>query len=341
MSYKVVNTFPFPGADFGESLLEQFDATMKTIMCRTEDEIIENTANADAIICAATFQPFNLRVIEALSKCRIIANCGIGFHMADLDVANEYQIVVTNTPDYCLDEVSGRALSFVLALGHKLFQLDKVVRQKQVSFILDRSTLMEIVHPIYRMRDQTLGIVGFGRIGTATALKAKGLGMRVIAYDPYVPEGVMESRWVKPVDFETLLKESDYISLHTPLTEETTNMFSDNEFNMMKPNCHFINTARGGCVDQDALIRALKESVIAGAGLDVTADEPISADNPLLKMTNVILTGHSAGYSISAEPELFIKPMTQVIMAMKGEWPLYAVNPEVKKKWLDKWGKKG
>ncbi len=150
MSYKVVNTFPFPGADFGESLLEQFDATMKTIMCRTEDEIIENTANADAIICAATFQPFNLRVIEALSKCRIIANCGIGFHMADLEAANDYQIVVTNTPDYCLDEVSGRALSFVLALGHKLFQLDKVVRQKQVSFILDRSTLMEIVHPIYR-----------------------------------------------------------------------------------------------------------------------------------------------------------------------------------------------
>jgi D-3-phosphoglycerate dehydrogenase len=164
--------------------------------------------------------------------------------------------------------------------------------------------------------------------------------MRVMAYDPYVLGPVMESRGVKPVDLDTLLRESDFISLHTPLTPETSNMIGYEEFKKMKPTCYFINTARGGCVDQAALIRALQEGLIAGAGIDVTVDEPIAADNPLITMPNVILTGHSAWYSNSADFEIFYKPMTQVVAALKGEWPVYAVNPEVEKQWLEKWGKK-
>jgi len=340
MGFKVVHMFPLPGVDLGEKLLEPLNATFVKGMWRTEEEIVHNAGNADAIIGVASFHPYNRRVLGALSKCRIIASIGIGYEQADLEAATEHGIVVTNVPDYCLDEVSGLAIGFMLALGHKILQIDRAVREKQVNIILQRETLMEFAYPMFRMRDQTLGIVGLGKIGTATALKARGLGMRVIAYDPYVLGAIMESRGVKPVDLDTLLGESDFISLHTPLTPETSQMIGYEEFKKMKPTCYFINTARGGCVDQEALIRALQEGLIAGAGIDVTPDEPIAPDNPLLQMDNTILTGHSAWYSTTSEWEIYYKPMTQVVTALEGKWPIYALNVELREKWLEKWGKK-
>jgi D-3-phosphoglycerate dehydrogenase len=193
---------------------------------------------------------------------------------------------------------------------------------------------------MFRMRDQTLGIVGLGKIGTVTALKARGLGMRVIAYDPYVLRPVMESRGVKPVDFDTLLKESDFITIHTPLTSETRNMFGYEQFKKMKRTAYFVNTARGGCVDEPGLIQALKEGIIAGAGIDVTVDEPIAPENPLLTMGNVILTGHSAWYSVTSEADVYRRPMTQVVQALGGQLPFYTVNTDVQTKWRARWGNK-
>ncbi len=163
--------------------------------------------------------------------------------------------------------------------------------------------------------------------------------MRVIAYDPYVLGPVMESRGVTPVDLNTLLREADFISLHTPLNDETRGIVGYNEFKQVKPTCYLINTSRGGCVEQGGLIRALKEGLIAGAGIDVTVDEPIATDSPLLNMPNVILTGHCAYYSTSSEVDLYSRPMTQVTQALKGEFPIYTVNPEVRKFWLEKWGR--
>jgi D-3-phosphoglycerate dehydrogenase len=338
MSFKVVHTYALPGVDHGDALLESLDATLVKGVWLNEDEIIINTKDADAIIGVVSRQPFNRRVFKTLRNCRIIAGIAIGFEAVDLAAATEFKIAVTNVPDYCLDEVSGLAIGFMLALGHIMLQIDKVVRERQINFTGGRQAIEEIGYPIFRMRDQTLGIVGLGKIGTATALKARGLGIRVIAYDPYVLDGVMESHGVKPVDFDTLLRESDFISIHTPLTPETHNMFGYEEFKKMKPTCYFINTARGRCVDEPALIKALQEGLIAGAGIDVTVEEPIAADNPLIKMPNVILTGHSAFYSTTSDGELFYKPMTQVAMALKGEWPQYGLNPEVKEAWLHKWG---
>ena len=339
MSFKVIHTFTIPDVDLGEKLLEPLDATLDKGMWLTEDEIISHAGEADAVIGVVSIQPFTRRVLKALVNCRILAGIAVGFEMVDLEAATDYGMVVTNVPDYGIDEVSGMASTLMLALGNKLLQVDKAVKERQVCFARDREALLDIVRPKFRMRNQTLGIVGLGRIGTASALKARGLGMRVIAYDPYVLDAVMESRGVKPVDLDMLLGESDFISLHTPLTPETSGMIGYEEFKKMKPTCYFINTARGGCVDQAALIRALQEGLIAGAGIDVTVDEPIAADNPLITMPNVILTGHSAWYSNRADFEIFYKPMTQVLMALKGEWPVYAVNTEVKEKWLEKWGK--
>jgi D-3-phosphoglycerate dehydrogenase / 2-oxoglutarate reductase len=341
MTLKVVHAFPLEGVDLGEKLLSsQLDATLVKGMWRTEDELIRNAGDADAVIGVVSIHPFSRRVLGALPKCRIIGGIAIGYNTTDLEAATEYGIVVTNVPDYCMDEVSGLAIGLMLSLGHKIPQIDKAVRERQISLTMDRRALVEVAYPMFRMREQTLGIIGFGKIGTATALKAKGLGMRVIAHDPYVLGAVMETHGVKQVDLATLLKESDFITLHTPLNQETRHLIGYEEFKKMKPTCYFINTARGGCVDQEGLVRALEEGLIAGAGIDVTVDEPISAANPLIRMPNVILTGHSAFYSVTSERELYVKPMAQVVMALRGEWPTYALNPEVKKRWMEKWGKK-
>ena len=339
MGFKVVNVFDLPESDFGGELLDPIGATLVKGMWRAEEEIIAHAHDADAIIGVVSIQPFNRRLLSALSRCRVIAGIGIGYDKTDLEAATELGIAVTNVPDYCLDEVSGLAITYMLALGHRLLQIDRAVRKRRIAFTMDKKALDEIAYPMFRMREQTLGIVGLGKIGTVTALKARGLGMRVIAYDPYVLRPVMESRGVKPVDFDTLLRESDFISIHTPLTSETRNLFGYEQFKKMKRTAYFVNTARGGCMDQGGLIQALEEALIAGAGIDVTVDEPIVPENPLLTLSNVILTGHSAWYSVTSEADLYRRPMTQVVQALQGEYPLYTVNPDVKKKWMTRWSK--
>ena len=340
MGFKVVNIIAMPEVDFGDDLLAPLEASLVKGVWMTEEDIIDQAVDADAVIGVVSIQPFNRRLLSALSKCRLIAGLGIGYDKTDLAAATELGIAVTNVPDYCLDEVSGTAITLILALGHRLLQIDRAVREKRVVLTIDRKSLKEIAAPIFRMQNQVLGIVGLGKIGWVTAMKARGLGIQVIAYDPYVLGPVMESRGVKPVDFETLLRESDFISLHTPLTGETGNLFGFREFQKMKPTAYFINTARGGCVNQDGLIRALKEGQIAGAGIDVTVDEPMAPDNALLFMSNVILTGHSAWYSLTADKDMHRRPMTQVVRALNGEWPNYTVNTEVKTAWMSRWGRK-
>jgi D-3-phosphoglycerate dehydrogenase len=343
MSFKVVNTMAIPGIGYGEELLEPFDATLIAGRWITEDDLIRHTKDADAVICASPDQPWNQKVLNTLSRCRILATMSIGYDRIHLETARKIGLAVTNLPDFCIDEVSSQAIAFIMALGRRLFPLDRAVREHQPHLApANRKGLADFAYPIFRMRDQTLGIVGLGKIGTAVALKAHGLGMRVIAHDPNVLGGVMLSRGVEPVDFNTLLLRSDYISINADLNEETRGMFGREEFKKMKPTCYLINTARGEIVQQAALMVALRDGHIAGAGLDVTEDEPIGAGNPILKMPNVILTGHSAWYSTTSDSaaELWHKAMIQVAMALKGEWPSYAVNPEVKKRWLEKWGGK-
>lgn len=340
MAFKVANALHIPGIDYGETLLDPLDATMTNGKWLTEDEIIDHAGDMDALICIGPVQPITARVFDALTTCRIVASLAIGYDRIDLDAATAGGIVVTNAPDYCLDEVSSQAIALMMALGRKLFSLDRAVKSEHRLIIPpDREAVNEIAHPIFRICDQTLGIIGLGKIGTATALKAKGLGMRVIAYDPYVFGPVMRTRGVEPVDFDTLLKESDYLSVHALLNDETREMIGYPEFKKMKPTSYFINTARGEIVDEKALLKALNEGLIAGAGLDVLANEPLQKDNPLFEMQNVILTGHSAWYSTASDSEFWQKAMTQVAMALRGEWPIYAVNPEVKDRWIERWGR--
>ncbi|RJR46263.1 MAG: C-terminal binding protein [Desulfobacteraceae bacterium] len=338
MTFKIVNAMCIPGVDYGEDLLRPFDAVLKSGKWPDETAIIDNAKDADALVCISPVQPITARVIRSLERCRIIASLAIGYDRIDLDAANEMGIAVTNTPDYCLDEVSNQAIALMMALSRKLFQIDKLVRSEQILITPPmRDAIREIAFPIPRLCSQTLGIIGLGKIGTASALKAKGLGMSVIAYDPYVFGPVMKTMGVEKVDLERLLKESDYISIHALLSDETRAMIGYDQFKAMKRTCYLINTARGDIVDECALVRALKEGLIAGAGLDATANEPFDKNDSLLEMPNVILTGHSAWYSTDSDSEFWRKAMTQVVMALRGEWPTYAVNPEAKNKWLRKW----
>ena len=343
MSYKVVNTHVVPGMDYGEKLLEPLDITLVNGSWHTEDDLISNIAGADAIICSGPVQPWTSRVVQTLSNCRILATNSIGYDRIDVEAATKLGIAVTNNPDFCIDEVSSQAVALIMALSRRLLQIDRIVKEQRRHLPPgNREAVKNILYPIFRMSEQTLGIIGFGKIGTAVALNTRGLGMKIIAYDPYVLGAVMSSHGVVPVDLDTLLRESDFISINAALTDETRGMIGDEEFKKMKPNCYLVNTARGKIVKQSALINALREGLIAGAGLDVTENEPIPEGDPILQMPNVILTGHSAWYSTTSDSpsEHWHKSTQQILMALNGEWPTYAVNPEIKRTWLEKWGKK-
>ena len=342
MPLKVVHTFAESGMDYGEALLEPLGASAVRGHWASEDDLIANCKDANGIICAGPIQNWTPRVLAALTHCRIISTLSIGYDRIPVDAASEMGMVVTNIPDYCIDEVSSQAIAFMMALNRKLFPIDRAVRQEQV-FIYPGNREALKKYPIYRLRGQTLGIIGFGKIGTAVALKARGLGLNVIAYDPYVLGAVMASHGVEPASLDRLLRESDFISINAALTAETKGMIGQEELARMKPTCYLINTARAHIVQEPALIDALQRNINAGAGLDVTVEEPIRSDNPLLGMPNTILTAHSAWFSTTSESpaEFWHKPMTQVVMALKGEWPTYAVNPEIKQVWLKKWGRTG
>ena len=340
MTFKVVNTIQLPGVDFGGKLLAGMDAVFVEKPGRTEDEIIAAAGDADAVICSGPVQPWTAQVITALAKCRIIASLGVGYDRIDLSEATEKSIVVTNIPDYCIDEVSTQTIALVLALGRRLFLVDDQVRQQHVNFVPpNRKALAGGIRPVYRLNQQTLGVLGFGRIGTATALKAKGLGMRVIACDPYVYDSVMQSHGVAAVDFDALLEESDYICINAALTVETRGLFDASAFEKMKPSAYIVNTARGEIVNEPNLVAALEAGRIAGAGLDVTENDPVPEGDPLLDLPNVILSGHSAWYSETSDSEgqFWYRAMDQVVKALEGVWPEYAVNPEVRNAWEEKW----
>jgi len=335
MAYKVLMTAFMPGMPLEEEIITDAGAELVKTLVFTEDEIIENARDADGIIAGTTVQPFTRRVIENLTKCRIIANLGIGYDKLDLEAATDHGICATNVPDYCLGELSDTTMLLILALARKLMLTTAAVKEgKWFTNLQDRQMLM----PMYRIQGQTLGLIGLGRIARTLVPKAQSLGLKIIAYDPYIPQEVAKGLGVEPVDLEKLLKESDFVSIHAHLTKENERMIGLDQFKMMKPTAYLVNTARGQMVDQQALYTALTEGLIAGAGLDVMNPEPPNPDDPLLKLDNVIATGHSAQLSEDAEIEMWRRPLEEVASVLKGEWPRAWLNPEVKEKFIAKWG---
>lgn len=336
MALKVVRTFSRPATPYEQEVLSRIGAEMVVASnmpgrC-TEDELLTLVRDADAVV--SVFEPFTRRVIENLSRCRILLNIGVGYQNIDVRAATDHGICVVNNPEYCLEEVSDHALALLLALARKILWLDKAVKAGKTEY----TDIAQARGEVYRLKGRTLGLVGFGRIPRTLVPKAKGFGFRIIAYDPYVPKGVAQGMGVELVDLERLLSESDFVSVHCALTPENHHMIGLEQFKKMKRTAFFINTARGELVDPEALYSALSQRLIAGAGLDVTEPEPINADNPLLKLDNVILTGHSAFFSVEAVEEQWKRPVEEIARVFRSEWPLALVNPQVKAKFTQRWG---
>ena len=293
----------------------------------TEAELIQHAADADAALISA-IEPYTAKVIRALPKCRILARTGIGFNNIDAEEATRQGIAVAIVLDASVNEVSDQAMAFLLAFSRRIFPVAQAVRR---GLWKAGSQGMENARgQMFRLNEQTLGIVGVGRIGSRMAMKARAFGLRVVGYDPYLSAEELQKRGAEKVDFATLLETADYVSIHAPLSAETKNMLGPAEFKRMKPTAVIINTARGGIIDEKALCQALSQGVIAGAGLDVTNPEPPSADSPLLRMDQVLVTGHLAYYSETSVRELHVKSAEAIVAALRGEWPLFLANPEVK-----------
>jgi D-3-phosphoglycerate dehydrogenase len=291
---------------------------------RSEDEIIEHGRDADILLVIA--EPITRRVISSLPRLKGVIRYGIGVDTVDLKAATEFGVVVANFPDFCLDEVANHTMALLLALNRRLFRLDRVVRDGQWS----PAVLRSVLPGIGSLQGETLGLVAFGNIPRRVAPRAQAFGLKVIAYDPYLDDEVFGRFGVRRVQrVEELLAESDYVSSHLPLTEETYHFFTAERFRLMKPTAYFINTSRGKVVDQPALIRALQEGWIAGAGLDVFEDEPLPADSPLTRLENVILTPHAAYYSDRSERNLKLRVGRAAADILRGFEPEHVANPDV------------
>lgn len=320
--FKVVMTDGdrFPLAPEERAVLEAAGGEYHGLILRGEDAIIAACRDADAVINSA--QKLTPKVIESLERCVVIARTGVGVDTVDVPTATRCGIAVTNVPDFCFDEVSDTALSLILATARKVVFLNNLVK----AGTWDRS----LARPIHKLRGSTLGLVAFGNIARAVALKAEAFGFRIIAFDPYVkPEAAAEYN-VTLVDFDTLLRESDVISVHAPLNESTYHLIGEAALRKMKPSAFLVNTGRGPVVDGVALARALKEGWIAGAGLDVMEKEPPDPDDPLLKLENIVITPHYASYTEEAYAEMRRKVVEAVAAALRGEFPRVVVNPEVR-----------
>ena len=309
---------PFPSLDPARKALSKIGAELRLAEEPTPEAILRVARDADALL--VTYAKITAEMIRQMARCRIIARMGIGLDNIDIPAATQAGIMVTNVPDYCIDEVSDHTLALLLALARKIPFANARVHARHWE--------MTGVVPIHRLRGSVLGLLGFGRIPQLVAPKAKAFGLKVMAYDPYVPSQMLAGAGVEGVGFAELLKISDYVSIHSPLTPDTQGLFSANVFRQMKPRAYLINTARGPIVDEAARANALDAGQLAGAALDVLAQEP-PGTSPLFGRDNVILTPHMSFYSEESLIDLQIKAAEEVVRVITGQALHNPVNPEV------------
>ncbi len=323
MTYRVLVTdYAWPNLDVERKVLAQVGAEL-IVPTRggSQDELAELAPQADAIL--VNWNGCTAKVIEAATKCQIIVRYGVGVDNIDTPVATKNGIIVCNVPDYCMDEVSNEAMAFLLAGARRQVLYNDAIRAKVWG--------VKVGMPFPRLQGLTLGIIGFGRIGKTVAPKALAFGLRVLVYDPYIDAKEITSRGCVPATFETLLKESNFVTLHVPLTPETNGMINEKALRMMKADAWLINTARGPVVDTKALYKVMKEGHLAGAGLDVLPQEPPDWNDPLFTLPNITFTPHSAFYSEGSLQELLTKAATRVVEALSNQVPSFIINNEVLK----------
>ncbi|KYH40533.1 MAG: 3-phosphoglycerate dehydrogenase [Candidatus Bathyarchaeota archaeon B26-2] len=302
----------------------------------SEDEIVEGGKDVDALLVIAR-ERITARILEELDDLKIVVKAGIGVDNIDVDAATRFGVLVANTPvpaDYV--GVAEGAVARILALAKRLHACDGEVKAGRW---LRRYDLLRGVY----MKGKTLGIIGLGRIGSYVARLMKPWGVKIIAYDPYVPKEKAVLLDVELVELDTLFRQSDFISIHAVLTQETRHMIDEAALRMMKKTAYIINTARGPIIREEALYKALNEGWIAGAALDVYEEEPLPPESPLLRpevADRLILSPHVAGLNPEMERGLTLAQVDCCLKALRGEPPESTVNPEAIPKWRSRFEKK-
>jgi D-3-phosphoglycerate dehydrogenase len=313
----LVTDYAWPSLDPERVILAAAGAEIVVADSGDEDELVELSSGADAIL--TNWKPVTARLLANATQCMTVARYGVGLDNIDVAAATELGIVVTNVPDFCVDEVSDHTLALVLALSRRIVDFAGQTR----SGGWDNKGFGNM----HRLRGQTLGLIGFGRIARRVAGKARPFGYRVLAYSPSLTPGNHDG--VTAATFEKVLRSSDVVSLHAPATPSTRNMIGESELAMMRPGSLLVNTARGALVDEDALRRALMEGRLGGAGLDVMDEEPPPPDHPLRSTPGVVMTPHASFYSVESVRELQETAADNVAAVLGGRLPGTVVNPDV------------
>jgi D-3-phosphoglycerate dehydrogenase len=299
------------------AVFTEIDAEVRIFRSQSTEEARTAFADADAIL--VNLFPMTAEIIDALPRCRVISRYGVGYDNVAVEAATRRGIWVTFVPDYCFEEVADHALALLLCCIRKVGYKDRMIRQGKWN--------VHRIQPAYRMEGRTLGILGYGNAAHTLLRKVSGLGFgRVLMCDPYVRASTIKAAGAVPVDLATLLMESEYISVHVPLTAETRHMIGRAELALVKPGAILVNTARGPVVDEAALADALREGRLAGAGLDVFEAEPLPAESPLRQLDNVVFTDHAGWYSEESLVELKTKAARNAAAVLEGKAPPYPVN---------------
>lgn len=304
-------------------------ADVKACLAMKEDDLAGVVDDAEALMIYH-YITISRKTIERLKKCKLIVRCGVGFDNVDHKFARERGITVANVPDYGTEEVADSAIGLMLSLVRGINYMNSRGQSRQGQWEYTQ------VQPTNRLRGQTIGLIGVGRIGTATALRAKALGLDVLYYDPYVPDGRDKALGITRAEtLSELLTRSDIVSLHCPRTPETIHIINRDTIAQMKPGTYLVNTARGGCVDANAVLWGIESGHLRGAGLDVLEVEPPPEDEPLLKAWRnpehpahhrVILNPHAAFYSEQGLDDMRIKGSQNCRRVLLGEPARNVVN---------------
>jgi D-3-phosphoglycerate dehydrogenase / 2-oxoglutarate reductase len=317
----LVTDHAWPSLEIERRILAEVDAELVVAPAGDDDELVRLAAGADAIL--TNWRRVPEAALEAATRCLVVARYGVGLDNIPVARATELGILVANVPDFCVEEVSDHAMALLLACARRIVSFARSTRSGTWD-------LAGLGAGLPRLRGQRLGIIGFGNTARALIPKAQGFGLDVIVSTPRLPAGRDAATGAETTgDLAHLLAISDYVSLHAPATPATRGLIGERELRAMKPTAYLLNTSRGALVDETALVRALREGWIAGAALDVLAEEPPPADHPLLALANAIVTPHAAFYSETAIAELETKAAQNVACVLRGELPATVVNREV------------
>jgi D-3-phosphoglycerate dehydrogenase len=313
----VITDVSFPHVHLEEEELKAIGASLVRLECRSPADVLRQCQEADALL--VQYVPITADVLAGLPRLKAISRYGIGVDMIDVPAATRNNILVCNVPGYCIEEVATHALAMILYWSRRLPAYQEDVRRQQWNL-----STIDDARRVHRLRGQTLGLVGAGRIARELAVMAGALGMNVVYFDPYIKDDPGAGR---PVSFEGLVTESDFISVHCPLTEETRHLFDERVLRTMKPSAVLVNTARGAVVKNSALDRALRDGWIAGAGLDNLEMEPPDWSDPLLTAPNLVVTPHVAFYSEESLEDLQRFTARAVVDLCLGRAPEGLLNP--------------